>query len=205
MLEKCILALASRASSAGDDDFKQIEEVRGGWRAEPRAARCSPLSRLLPAVDPAQHNPPPHQPCCPLLTAAACHLPLVLQALTAVTEAAAGALYELATSQYGSFVARRLLCVLSGRDVAPAAPGKKQAPAPDAGAGAGSRRGARSWLLVTQTGDRARHTEQAGYCATRNGPLFGTGAAAKAELGKPKAGARERGGRAFGRARREEC
>ena len=48
----------------------------------------------------------------------------LLQTLTAVTDAAAGAHYELATSKYGSFVARRLLCVLSGRDVAPAAPGK---------------------------------------------------------------------------------
>ncbi|KAL4852677.1 hypothetical protein ACK3TF_006244 [Chlorella vulgaris] len=45
-------------------------------------------------------------------------------ALTAVTEAAAEAFYELSTSKYGSFVARRLLCVLAGRDVAPP-PGKK--------------------------------------------------------------------------------
>ncbi|KAL4419124.1 hypothetical protein ABPG77_004516 [Micractinium sp. CCAP 211/92] len=51
-------------------------------------------------------------------------------ALTAVTEAAAASLYEMATSKYGSFVARRLLCVLAGRDVAPP-PGKKPAaPAP---------------------------------------------------------------------------
>ena len=41
------------------------------------------------------------------------------QALNAVTDAAAASLYEMATSKYGSFVARRLLCVLAGRDVAP--------------------------------------------------------------------------------------
>ncbi|PSC67230.1 Pumilio 23 [Micractinium conductrix] len=46
------------------------------------------------------------------------------EALNAVTDAAAASLYEMATSKYGSFVARRLLCVLAGRDVAPP-PGKK--------------------------------------------------------------------------------
>lgn len=48
-----------------------------------------------------------------------------------MTEACSESLFEMATSKYGSFVARRLLCVLSGRDVAPA-PGKKQE-APAAG------------------------------------------------------------------------
>ena len=45
-------------------------------------------------------------------------------AVRIVTEAAAEAFYELSTSKYGSFVARRLLCVLAGCDVAPP-PGKK--------------------------------------------------------------------------------
>lgn len=70
----------------------------------------------------------------------ACHPPpltSLLQALTAVTEAAGASLYEMATSKYGSFVARRLLCVLAGRDVAPQ-PGKKAAAGADsAAAGAG--------------------------------------------------------------------
>ena len=50
--------------------------------------------------------------------------PAPVQALTAVSEAVSASLYEMATSKYGSFVVRRLLCVLSGRDVAPA-PNKK--------------------------------------------------------------------------------
>ncbi|KAL4439741.1 hypothetical protein ABPG75_002742 [Micractinium tetrahymenae] len=57
--------------------------------------------------------------------------------LTAVTEAAAASLYEMATSKYGSFVARRLLCVLAGRDVAPP-PGKKPSAAPAADEGSGA-------------------------------------------------------------------
>ena len=49
-----------------------------------------------------------------------------------MTDACAAFLYEMATSKYGSFVARRLLCVLAGRDVAPP-PGKKPAPPPAEG------------------------------------------------------------------------
>ncbi|PRW20602.1 pumilio-like protein 23 [Chlorella sorokiniana] len=57
-------------------------------------------------------------------------------ALTAVTDACAASLYEMATSKYGSFVARRLLCVLAGRDVAPP-PGKKPAAQPEPAGEAG--------------------------------------------------------------------
>lgn len=53
-------------------------------------------------------------------------------ALGAATDAAAANLYAMITSKYGSFVARRLLCVLCGRDVS-APPQKRQAaPPPDA-------------------------------------------------------------------------
>ena len=49
---------------------------------------------------------------------------LIEGALGSATEAIAGSLYDVVTSKYGSFVARRLLCILSGREVAPA-PSKK--------------------------------------------------------------------------------
>lgn len=50
-------------------------------------------------------------------------------ALAGATAAIAGALYDVVTSKYGSFVARRLLCVLAGRDVAPPPPRKGAAAA----------------------------------------------------------------------------
>jgi hypothetical protein len=66
-----------------------------------------------------------------------------------VSEAAAECLYEMATSKYGSFVARRLLCVLSGRDVAPP-PGRKGGAAAGAPGGEGQAAGEAAQQLGQQ-------------------------------------------------------
>jgi len=87
-----------------------------------------------------------------------CYCPcLPAQALSAVTEAAASSLYEMATSKYGSFVARRLLCVLAGRDVAPP-PGKKAqaAAGPDEAAGTGEQQ------HIKQQGQQQQQQQQRG-------------------------------------------
>eukprot|EP00887_Chlorella_sp_A99_P004080 scaffold23.g4080.t1 len=58
--------------------------------------------------------------------------------LSGATGAIADSLYDVVTSKYGSFVARRLLCILAGRDVAPP-PGRRAGGSDggeDAGAGA---------------------------------------------------------------------
>jgi hypothetical protein len=62
------------------------------------------------------------------------------EALSSFVDATAASLYHMATHKYGSFVSRRLLCVLCGRDVAPAHPKHGGAPAetPEAG-GEGTR------------------------------------------------------------------
>ena len=92
----------------------------------------------------------------------------------------------MATSKYGSFVARRLLCVLSGRDVAPSS-GKKQAPAPDAAGGGEQAQAQAQWQQGPRGGGALAAKLGCGDAA--GGMLAGSAAASSAATAGGRAGA----------------